>query len=386
VQSTDSTTHLADAFGPFDGRVWLNAAHQGPLPRKARAALERIASEKAAPHLISDESFWEVPAALKTKLAPLIGASAEEIILGNSTTYGLHLLAQGIRWRDGDEILLVQGDFPATVVPWLWLRERGVSVRLIEPRSRPLDPAQLADEISPRTRLFCSSWVFSLTGEAIDIGELGMACRARDVLFVLNGTQGVGARTIDVHDSPLDALVGCGFKWLCGPYGTGFCWIDPSLLSQLDYHQDYWLAQLHRGDLAGEAAYELDAGLGAGRYDVFGTANFFNFVPWTAALEVLEEVGIDAIAAHDQHLIDVIAEELAGARRLRLLSPANGPARSTIAVITHADPARNEQLHRALRDSRIDAALRARNLRLSPHLYNDEAQLRTALRILISDA
>lgn len=86
MPSSGSTTQLAEAFGPFDGRVWLNAAHQGPPPRKARAALEQMASDKAAPHRISDESFWRVTTALKAQLGLFIGASAEEIILGNSTS------------------------------------------------------------------------------------------------------------------------------------------------------------------------------------------------------------------------------------------------------------------------------------------------------------
>jgi cysteine desulfurase/selenocysteine lyase len=59
------------------------------------------------------------------------------------------------------------------------------------------------------------------------------------VFFVLNATQGVRARPIDVTRLPIDALVSCGFKWLCGPYATGFCWIRPELLEELDYHQNY---------------------------------------------------------------------------------------------------------------------------------------------------
>jgi cysteine desulfurase / selenocysteine lyase len=380
-----STERAREVFGPFDGRVWLNVAHQGPLPRAARVALERAAADKAAPHRISDESFWEVPAALKESLSRFIGTSPHEVILGNSTSYGLHLLAQGLRWRDGDEVLLVAGDFPASVVPWLWLRARGVNVRLVEPRSRPLDASQLAEEMTDQTRVFCSSWVFSLTGEAIDIDAIGALCRRRGVLFVLNGTQAVGTRPIDLRHSPVDALVSCGFKWLCGPYATGFCWIRPDVLDGLDYHQDYWLAQMEQTDLAREGEYELRDDLGASRFDVFGTANFFNYVPWIAALQVLEEVGVEALEAHNRRLVELIISELQGRSRLRVLSPLTGPARSSIVVISHTNPVNNRGLHARLREAGVDIGLRSGNLRLSPHLHNDENDVHKALDALTRD-
>jgi selenocysteine lyase/cysteine desulfurase len=344
--------------------------------------LEQAASDKASPHRITDESFREVPAALKRSLSRCIGVAPEEIILGNSTSYGLHLLAHGVRWSEGDEVLLVAGDFPATVVPWLWLRKRGIRIRIVDPRTRPLGPDQLAEEISDRTRLFCSSWVFSFTGETIDIDAIGAVCRQRNVQFVLNATQGVGARPINVQRSPVDALVSCGFKWLCGPYATGFCWIHPNLLDQLHYHQDYWLAQMEQADLATEAGYELRDDLGASRYDVFGTANFFNFVPWTAALEQLHELGVEAIAAHDQRLVDLIVSELDGSRRLQMVSPPTGPARSAIVVLSHVDADKNPTLYARLREAGIDIALRSGNLRLSPHVHNDEDDVRRALAVL----
>jgi selenocysteine lyase/cysteine desulfurase len=378
-----SPAEAREEFGPFEGRVWLNVAHQGPLPRPARVAVDDAAHDKAAPHRMQDSSFWELPAALRAALAPFIGAAPEEIILGNSTSYGLHLLSHGVQWRDGDEVLLVAGDFPATVVPWLWLRERGVRIRMIEPRTRPLEVAQLSDEISERTRLFCTSWVFSLTGEAVDIEAFGRLCGEREVPFVVNGTQGVGARALDVRRTPVDALVSCGFKWLCGPYAIGFCWIHPELLERLDYHQDYWLTQMRQSDLGHEGDYELRHDQGARRYDVFGTANFFNSAPWLAALDLLHRVGIDAIAAHDQRLVDVLVSELADSRRVRILSPLGGSARSAIVAISHADPAMNPVLYETLRAEGIDIALRAGNLRLSPHLRNGEDDVRRAVDAVV---
>ncbi len=111
----DDMDRYATDFGPFDGRVWFNCAHQGPLPRTAVAAAQEAIRQKANPPVIEDDDFVSVPGSLKASLARLIGGSPEDIILGNSASYGLHILRHGIEWRDGDEVLLVSGDFPATI-------------------------------------------------------------------------------------------------------------------------------------------------------------------------------------------------------------------------------------------------------------------------------
>jgi hypothetical protein len=93
---------------------------------------------------------------------------------------------------------------------------------------------------------------------------------------------------------PVDALVSAGFKWLCGPYGTGFCWISRQLRERLEPPKAYWLSMLTQEDLARPLDVRLKTGLGVRAFDVFGTANFFNFVAWTASLELLLERGVEA--------------------------------------------------------------------------------------------
>src|SRR5436309_934594 len=104
------TSPYADDFGPFDG-IWLDTAHQGALPAPAVEQLDRARAMKVDPAGISDDAFTEVPERLKHALALLVGASEDEIVLGNSASFGLHLLVDGIPWNDGDEVILVTGDF-----------------------------------------------------------------------------------------------------------------------------------------------------------------------------------------------------------------------------------------------------------------------------------
>jgi cysteine desulfurase / selenocysteine lyase len=371
----------AEQFGSFGGRVWLNCAHQGPIPHVAVDAARATIEQKQSPHLIPDEAFWEVPLRLKEKIGSLINAPDNEIILGNSTSYGLNLLVQGLPWKIGDEVLVVHGDFPATVVTWLPLQKLGVKVRFLTPKDAVPTVAELERAITPSTRLFCCSWVFSFFGHAIDLDAIGEACRAHNILFVLNGSQAIGTRSIDIMSSHVDAIVSCGFKWLCGPYATGFCWMRPEVLDSLTFEPAYWLAQVSESELGDEGSYRLRQSRDASTYDVFGTANFLNFVPLTASIKLLLDAGIDVIAKHND---DLVARFLSGldTKRFELVSPAAKSERSTLVTITPHDRSSTASVHRALSENGVDVALRGDKIRFSPHLYNTDADIDKALGVL----
>jgi selenocysteine lyase/cysteine desulfurase len=377
----------AGAFGPFDGRSWLNTAHQGPLPRPAVEMAVQAAELKAAPHRIGDDDFSAVPERLRALLARLVGSPPDQIVLGNSTSYGLHLVANGLDWQDGDEVLVIEGDYPATVLPWQRLDRRGVRVRALRPAGRQaaelLSGAELAAAIGPRTRLLAVTWVDSFTGRTLDLDELGAVCRQAGVLLIVNASQALGARPLDVSATPVDAVVACGYKWLCGPYGTGFAWLHPHLLDRLRPQQAYWLAmQAGRGlDQMRETSVRDDIGVHA--FDVFCPAGFATTLPWIASLELFLGTGIGTIADWDQRLVDRL---LAGIdpERYRLISPASGPARSTLVVLSPIGDD-SEQRHRRLSAAGIDIAYREGNLRVSAHLFNQPAEIDRALAALHAD-
>src|SRR5262249_14296781 len=161
---------------------------------------------------LTTERFTNVPKRLKQAFANLIGALPQDIILGNSASYGLHLLANGIPWRAGDEILLMKGDFPSDILPWLALRKKGVNVRLIEPSRHVIQPDELEANITPATKLFCTTLVHSFSGLAVDAEALGEICKAHGVTFVLNTSQALGARTFSIQTTPVDAITNVGHK------------------------------------------------------------------------------------------------------------------------------------------------------------------------------
>lgn len=380
--SDDLERLSASQFPALNGRIWLNCAHQAPLPAGAQAQAEEAVRWKAQPWELTTARFAGIPRRLKEALGRLIGAPPEQIILANSASYGLHLIANGFPFAEGDDVLTMRGDFPSDILPWLGLARRGVITRQLQPRGRVLEADEIEAAIGPRTRLLCLTWVHSLSGWTIDLESIGQLCRERGIAFVVNVSQALGARPLDVAAAPVDALVAAGWKWLLGPYATGFCWVRPELLARLTCHQTYWLSMLTADDLGRE---DLDLTLredaGAARWDVFATANFFNFSPFAASLEMLLEHRIDAVAAHDDALVQRLIDGL-DRRRFRLTSPEAGVARSTLVFVEPRDRDRAPAIQQALAAQRVHVAYRAGALRFSPHLYNSTTEIDQALEAL----
>jgi selenocysteine lyase/cysteine desulfurase len=358
---------LAREFGSLEpGRAWFNTAHQGPLPSAAVAASSLAADLKANPWRLADSSFSDVPSKLRGRLASLVGSGPDEIVLGNSTSYGLHLIANGLGASPGDEVLTLEGDYPATVLPW----QRAFTVR-------SLPSADLVEAaITPRTRVLAVTWVDSFTGRALDLPALGRICRAHGVWLVVNGSQAVGARPVSVSSLGIDALVSCGYKWLCGPYATGFAWLSPTLRDALRPQQAYWLAMQGDQGLDHMRDIRLRDDLGVRAFDVFCPAAFATSLPWIASLDLFLASGISSIAAYNQQLVSRL---LAGIdpSAYEVVSPPSG----SLVVLSRRDGTAAAR-HSSLTSAGIDTAYREGNLRLSLHAFNTRDQVDRALEAL----
>jgi selenocysteine lyase/cysteine desulfurase len=237
-------------------------------------------------------------------------------------------------------------------------------------RSVPRD--RLAEAMTARTRVMAVTWVDSFTGVALDLHALGALCRSRGVLLVVNASQALGARPLDVTTTPVDVVAACGYKWLCGPYGTGFTWIRPEVVGRLESRQAYWLAQRAGGSLDHMREYDI-RDLGVRGFDVFCPAAFLTNDAWSAAVGLLTDIGIDAVAAHDQRLVQQLVDGV-DPDRYELISPVTGPERSTLVVLRpRIEPATEVVVRLAARS--IDVAAREGNVRLTPHLFNTPDQI-----------
>jgi cysteine desulfurase / selenocysteine lyase len=247
---------------------------------------------------------------------------------------------------------------------------------MLEPSGEVLAADEVAAAFTRRTRAVCLTWVHSFSGRVLDLDAVGAICRDHGAWFIVNGSQAVGVRPIDVRSAPVDALISAGFKWLCGPYGTGLCWLRPELCDTLRPTKLYWLTALTADDLAAPALdLESMTPRRAGRHDIFGTANFFSYVPFAAAVELLLEVRIEQI--HD-YVDGLVARLLDGIDDSGFRIVSAKEARSTLVLLEPlGDP--SEAVIDRLTAARVHVAHRRGRIRVSPHAYNTAADIDRAL-------
>lgn len=374
---------VGSEFDLADDRVWLNAAHQGPLPMVAADAVADMVEWKLRPHhLQPHHAFTDLPEHLRASIAGLVGAEASEVALSNSASYGLHVVANGLQLEAGDEVVVAANDFPSDILPWMHRRQRSpITIRTIEPAGAVPSADEVASAVTRRTRAVCLTWVHSFSGQVLDLDAIGQVTRDAGALFVVNGSQGVGAIPMSVRDHPIDVLISVGFKWLCGPYGTGFAWFGPRALEQIRPTKLYWLNALTTEDLEGTEVDLTDVSPDPpGCFDIFGTANFFNFAGLVAAVELIGRIGVERIHRHNLTLASQLVEELdSGSYEVQIRGH---PGR--LSSILFLRPTREpvETVAARLEAARIDVAVRAGMIRLSSHLYNTPADVGRTLAAL----
>jgi selenocysteine lyase/cysteine desulfurase len=300
--------------------------------------------------------------------ADFIGAHPDEIALLGPTSLGLSLFANGLPWKQGDELLCYPDDYPANVYPWMELARRGVTVRYLEPeRTGEITPAVVEAALTERTRLVALASCSFLTGYRIDVDAIGRLLRSRGVLFSLDAIQTLGAAPLRVDH--VDFLSADAHKWMLGPMAIGIVFVRrehfdllrPTLLGAWNIRSPNFITQ---PDIAFETT--------ARRYEP-GVLNVAGVFGMRAALDLIASAGIDAVYARILALKQAVTTPLLAAG-FEFNGPLDGPAASGITTFRH--PGRDmAALFRALERRDIVASLRfdragRQYIRLSPHFYN----------------
>ncbi|HEX5412713.1 MAG TPA: aminotransferase class V-fold PLP-dependent enzyme [Terriglobia bacterium] len=362
---SDYRSHFAD----FGETIYLNCAYQGVFPLAAVERAHQAIDQKCHPERMDPAEYFALPERVRNHLAAIIGSDRTEIALTSGATQGIGVVAAGLQLGPGDEAIVAGDNFPANLFTWLHMRRRGVQVRVLKNKDAPLRPDDVAAAFTSKTKVLALDWVNYSTGRRIDLAVMGQVARERGAWFVVDGTQGVGALELDVHSLPVDVLAVAAYKWLLGPYGTGFVYVRKELLDRLELKVVNWMSVDGAEDFDALPVDNFRLADAARIFDSPETANFMNLSAAEASLEFVRGVGVPSVTRHCTALLDRAAEGLqarghilANADRLRHPSP-------LLCFRCGSDDV-TDKLYAELKTRQIHVSLRHHRIRVSPYLYN----------------
>jgi selenocysteine lyase/cysteine desulfurase len=377
-------TDWGEEWFEIEDATYLNLAGQAPMPRVSLRAVQAAMEAKKYPHHKSDSTYFEVPNRIRVSIAKLIGGKPEEIAITTGASQGLAAVAYGLSWKPGDEVITAKGEFPLQYTAWKPMEEReGIKVKIVAPRDRFLTADDLIAAMTPRTRVVSVSHVRFDDGSLLDAARVAAACHAQGALLALDVSQSCGAVPLDVEQLGVDFLICAGYKWLLGPFGTGFFWAKSEHIGKMRPGPFYWMALPGAENFSSLAVDDPKPVPGAKRWDTPEPASYYNFnlVAMDASTDFVLQVRPETVAAHNRKLIDFMYERLPKDRCVAA-SPLDGDRRGPYGCFAARTKEKTEALYHKLRQENVIVALREGNIRVSPHLYNTERDIDRLISVI----
>jgi len=353
-------------------KTFLAHAAVSPFPRCVVSAIstytQRASSEGQWEYIYSD-----IENETRRYAAAFLGANEDEIAFISSTSLGLSLVAAGLSWQKGDNVVIADGDFPSNIYPWLNLQSRGVQIKFI-PRNKDgivtlEDIVNLTDK---NTRLVSLSTVNYISGFRIDVSSIGSYLHQKNILFCIDAIQSLGAFPIDT--THIDFLAAGANKWLLGPIGIGILYIKKKNLGLLSPVLAGWKCVQSSKSYTNYDLCFLDS---AKRFEP-ACVSIVSLVGLHAALELLFEIKIENIAGRLSMLRSLIVPALK--EKGYKVFGTNVTERNS-GITTFSSKKRDiVQLRNKLDAGGFVVSLRDgldgnKCIRISPHFYNTEEEI-----------
>ena len=350
------------------GIAYLNHAATGPLSIRVLDVMREFFYERSEGSIDDYPKFVSVTNETREILAHYLNTGGERIAFTDNTSSGLNLLAQGLSWKEGDEVILNDIEFPANIYPFLNLKKKGVRIKFVISHDGIVSAQDIIENFTPRTRLVSVCMVQFLTGYHIDLEKLGSACRLNNTILCVDAIQGLGALRLDLEKCNVD-FISCGTqKWMLGLQGLSFIYVSENLQNKIEPAYVGWLGVNDGWNLLD---YNLSLKNSAERFQP-GSLNSAGIYTLNASLKLLREFGWEEIEQHVLSNSSYLISELKKIGINPFLSEINEKYLSGIVSFKHPDA---YSILEVLQDKKIEIAVREGNIRISPHFYNNRADL-----------
>lgn len=374
-------------FSIADDTTYLNAAYMGPLLKEAEAAGIDGLSRKNNPSNIKPNDFFEDPKIVKTLFSKLIDAKPENIAILPSASYGLSIAVNNIDPLIGSHILMVEDEFPSiyyTVHAWCKAKEKQIKI-ISKPTASKQTAAdwneQLLASINKDTIALVMSPIHWMDGTLFSIEAISKRCKETNTLFIVDGTQYIGAYAFSLNEVPVDALICAAYKWLLGPYTSGLAYFSEAFLMGMPLEQS-WMTRINANDFSSITQYSEQYMPDAGRFDMGQFSNFINIPILKVSLAQLLAWTPAAIQNYTK---SISASFITQVQEMGLGVEEEAYRAAHLFSIKGLEKTQAISLSQKLQAAKVYVSVRGNSLRISPHVYNDENDFEK-LKVLLAVA
>lgn len=368
-----------DLFDIPEPITYLNCASMAPQLRVVAQAALDATRRNAAPWSIAPDEWFSESERLRLLFAQVVGSDADGIAIIPSASYGIAVAAANVPVRAGEEVLVLDREFPSNLYAWRELtRGKDARLRTVVRSAGETWTEATTSAINERTAVVAVPNCHWTDGSLVDLVAVGEAARRVGAALVVDGSQSIGAVPIDLAAVRPDFLVTVGYKWLLGPYGIAYLYVAPGWRDAGQPIEHTWLARAGSEDFAGLTGYRDEYRFGARRFDMGGRPQFALTPMAIAALEQVLAWRVDRIHA----LISTLVARLGGGvRRILPNSTDDGPGAGHMMGI-RVGQRHMRDFMAALSRARIYAGIRGDVLRVSPHVHNDSRDIDRLLEVM----
>ncbi len=360
--------------------IYLNHAAVSPWPVRTAKAVQEFAGENMIEGSLQYPEWLKKESELRRQARLILNAaSVNDIALLKNTSEALSVVAYGLDWKEGDNIVSSDQEFPSNRIVWESLSSRGVEFREADLGSSSSPEDSLFSLVDKKTKLITVSSVQFASGLRVDLKKIGEFCREKSILFCVDAIQSLGALQFDVQDIHADFVMADGHKWMLGPEGLAIFYTKSESREKLTLNQFGWHMVEAHGDFD-RRDWEM---AGSARRFECGSPNMLGIHALHASLSLLLEMGMEHVEKEVLRRTEYFIEKILANDDLELIT-SDAENRYAGIITFKKNNIYNEGLFQYLIDNNIFCACRGGGIRLSPHFYTPVTQLDQALDFILN--
>jgi len=353
--------------------VYLNAASISLMPLPVLRKMKDFQEELGLRGTVWFDEEIETMAMedARNEASKLVGADIDEIALLSSTTEALCTIAWSLDFKQGDNVVTTDMEFPSVIYPWMRIgKEKGVEVRLAKNKEGIVEVADLEKLVDDRTRVLAISHVEYASGLRFNLEELHQVTSKHGALLVVDAIQSLGVVPINVKKEEVDIFASGSYKWLLGPFGASILYVKRDIYDKLDPPFVGWRSTEEPFEFK---PTQLGYAKTAKKFE-YSTTNYASKIGLAEAIKYLQRIGIKRVYDHVLKLTGNLMQSLLNLRGVRVITPRENERRAGIVTIRF-EKADYIEVAKKLGERGIIVSPRFESVRFSPHVYNTEEDM-----------